>query len=224
MSDPPMRMTALCTFLLTAVALTLCGCAKSPDLGGAATVTNRLIVRLTVDGNINDLFYYYVAFDDDGNSADGPLPVVSSPYGNGWGTGSFTRFVEYHQGTFRVFTHAVDAEGTIEDKYVDRPFEFSYPQGGKELRFVLDYNRNFPADPRTLDINFITTDEIILDPNLQIQKRFDGLGPQGSDYVSIPMRTNGVFSNYQAAIRESAGDVALPDLDMVDWRIEIQRQ
>lgn len=220
-----MRTSTPGLLLCCAIALVsaLGGCAKSPR-GGAAIVANRLIVQFTVDGAINDLFYYYVAFDDDGNSADGPLPVISSPYGNGWGTGSFTRFVEYHQGQFRVFTHAEAADGTIDEEFVDRPFEFDFPQGGKELRFVLDYDKNFPADPNTLDINIITTDEILLDPNLQIDKTYDGLGRLGNDYISIQTQTNGVFANSSAAIREPEADVAFPDLDLTDWRIEIQRQ
>jgi len=215
------RLFVLAVLLPTVLAV---GCAKSPTTGGVGVVTNRLLVQFSVDGGINDLFYYFVAFDDDDNPADGPLPVISSPWGNGWGTGSFTRFVEYHQGVFRVLTHTVNDDGTVDDEYVDRPFQFTFPQGGKELSFVLDYAKNFPSDPRTLDINIITTDEIILDPNLQIEKTFDALGPRGNDYVSIQTQTNGVFTNQTAAIREEAGDVSRPDLDLIDWRIEIQRQ
>jgi len=209
---------------LSSAAWLLSGCARHPDTGAAGTVANRLIVQFTVDGAINELYYYYVAFDDDSDSGDGPLPVVSSPFLNGWGTGSFTRFVEYHQGQFRVFTHTEDNAGNFEEEFLDRPFEFTYPQGGNELRFVLDYNKNFPTDPNTLDLNIITTDEIILDPNLQIEKTFDALGPRGNDYISIQTQTNGVFANNNAPIREQEGDVALPDLDLNDWRLEVQRQ
>jgi len=54
---------------------------------------------------VNDAHYYFAAFDTDGDlGADGPLPVAAGPrWGNGWGTGSFTHFVQYHQGRYDLF-------------------------------------------------------------------------------------------------------------------------
>ncbi len=54
---------------------------------------------------VNDAFYYFIALDADGDfGADGPLPVAAGPrWGNGWGTGSMTHFVEYHQGRYELF-------------------------------------------------------------------------------------------------------------------------
>jgi len=206
--------------------LALGGCARSPATGGGGQVTDRLVIDLWVQGVINDSFYYYVAFDDDGDSSDGPIPVISSPWFNGWGTGSFTLFVEYHLGQFRVFSHVDNGDGTFTETDAGPPFEFRLPAGGerRQLSFTLDYKARFPTDPDTLDINFITTNELILDPNLQIENTYDALGPTGNDYLSIQTQTNATFSNVNAAIREMAGDVALDDLDLVDWRIQVLRQ
>jgi hypothetical protein len=60
---------------------------------------------VTFAGPVQDAFYYYIAIDADGDfGADGPLPVAAGPnWGNGWGTGSMTHYVEYHQGRYELF-------------------------------------------------------------------------------------------------------------------------
>jgi hypothetical protein len=56
-------------------------------------------------GHVDDGSYYFIALDADGDfGADGPVPVAAGPYWeNGWGTGSFTHYVEYHQGRYELY-------------------------------------------------------------------------------------------------------------------------
>jgi hypothetical protein len=56
-------------------------------------------------GPVNDAFYYFIPLDTDGDfGRDGPVPVAAGPFWqNGWGTGSFSHYVEYHLGQYNVF-------------------------------------------------------------------------------------------------------------------------
>ena len=91
-----MRRTYLIGLALAVLPLT--GCARGGPEGGGPTVP-QWIVRFIVDfaGPIDDTSYYYIAIDADGDfGVDGPLPVAAGPFwGNGWGTGSITHFMEW---------------------------------------------------------------------------------------------------------------------------------
>ena len=53
-------------------------------------------------------YFYFAAFDTNQDPSDGPVPVVQGPYwGNGWGTGPISRFVEYNNGQFWVYQPSV---------------------------------------------------------------------------------------------------------------------
>lgn len=82
----------------------LAGCAYG---GEQQPVVPEVVMDLVVTfgGPINDAYYYFMAFDLDGDfGADGPLPVAAGPnWGNGWGTGSISHYVEYHQGRYELF-------------------------------------------------------------------------------------------------------------------------
>src|SRR3972149_5403427 len=72
-------------------------------------------ITLRVAGTIRDNFYYFVAFDtDNDNGADFPVPVAAGPYwGNGWGTGAITYYLEYHNGQYNLF--AANLNVTLSD-------------------------------------------------------------------------------------------------------------
>jgi hypothetical protein len=107
--------------------------------------------------------------------------------------------------------------------------------GGDELRFELDINQliaqGLLRDARALDINFITTDQINVNPNAGF-KTFDGLGRAGNVFVTIPFQVNGTFDNGTTGgiEEEDIGDVfncfdinGCLDLDIADWSVEVQR-
>lgn len=214
------------------------GCAKGPPGGVSGIVSNRLVFDWIVQGFVRDQYYYYVAIDDDENSSTGPIPVIGPPFGNGWGTGSLTLSVEYHAGQYRLLQHVKNPDGTFSAGTVVPTglINAILPRqlGGDEFQFELDINQlisqGFLRDARTLDINFIITDQINVNPNAGF-KTFDGLGLPGNVYVTIPFQVNGTFDNgTTGAEAEDIQDVVncfqidgCPDLDIADWSIEVQR-
>jgi len=92
-------------WLAVVALLPLSGCARVGSGGG---LIPQWTVRFTVEfaSPVDDRFcYYFIAIDADNDfGLDGPLPVAAGPWwGNGWGTGSITHFIEYHQGQYNVF-------------------------------------------------------------------------------------------------------------------------
>lgn len=92
----------LCSLALLVV-VGLSGCA----FGGGGPVGPEVVVDFYVRlaGTVNDAFYYFIPIDADGDfGADGPVPVAAGPaWENGWGTGTFSHYVEYHQGQYNVY-------------------------------------------------------------------------------------------------------------------------
>jgi hypothetical protein len=223
----------LCTFVLALSCLVIVvlasGCANFP--ANATPVTGkRLVVTMTVAGQIDPNYHYYVAFDTSGQTSPGPLPVVGPPWGNGWGTGNITNYVIFDavqpQGGYGVYriTPGTNLLGSV---YVGPPINFATPPtGATKLQFSIDLGQlATPTVPATsisqININFITTDVVPVDPNFPGPKYFDGLGVSGNDFVTISVLTNQVYSNSRTNI-EQAGDVPIPNLDIIDWSVEVQ--
>ncbi len=96
---------------LVLVAVALQGCARGGESAASVVPARVMDIMLRYAGPVKDFFYYFIAIDSDNDVNDGPIPVASGPYwGNGWGTGSFTSFVEYHQGTYQLFRVVLAAE------------------------------------------------------------------------------------------------------------------
>ena len=86
------------------ILLLVCGCARSPSSAPPVTAEKELLFDITVAGNYNNNYYYFIALDADGDPLTGPLPVVAGPYwGNGWGTGSFGFYAEQLGGFMTVY-------------------------------------------------------------------------------------------------------------------------
>jgi hypothetical protein len=99
------RLLLVAGLMLAVVSATgLCGCARG---GPTGPVTPQVVMDFTATmaGPINDAFYYFIPLDADGDfGVDGPIPVAAGPFWqNGWGTGSFTHYVEYHLGQYNVY-------------------------------------------------------------------------------------------------------------------------
>ncbi len=91
--------------VLICLVIVLSGCARGGENGGSVVPEVVLKIIWQMAGPVNDDFYYFVAFDaDTDQGADFPVPVAAGPYwGNGWGTGSMTHFLEYHQGHYELY-------------------------------------------------------------------------------------------------------------------------
>ncbi|MFP4250152.1 MAG: hypothetical protein ACLFU7_10870 [Armatimonadota bacterium] len=98
------RGSAILATMGLLVAALLGGCARGGE--GESIVPETVIdFAVTFAGPVQDSFYYYIAIDaDDDFGTDGPLPIAAGPdWGNGWGTGSLTHYVEYRQGRYELF-------------------------------------------------------------------------------------------------------------------------
>ncbi len=94
----------ICAVPILLVVLLLAGCGRGGE-GQAVGPQVVLDIHTRMAGPINDAFYYFIPLDTDGDfGRDGPVPVAAGPYWqNGWGTGSFSHYVEYHLGQYNVF-------------------------------------------------------------------------------------------------------------------------
>lgn len=220
--------------LLTMLLLLPAGCAKSPSTGSSSPVSGpQLLVTMTVAGNINPNYYYYVLFNVNNTpgpgktAVTGPVPVVVSAdnTGNGYAAGAFTNYVEYNSG---------QTGGTNFNYYaVDPTLFYSKPLGqsrliqaqasGNTLTFqiplaALATSAVSAADINSLEVNFIATNVVPQSgQSLSTPKYFDALYPPqqaGNSYVNLIVRdasqtllTN-TFTNIGSGVNESSGDVA----------------
>jgi hypothetical protein len=108
--------------------------------------------------------------------------------------------------------------------------------GGNTVTLTLDLDT---VAPRTstinqVNVNYIATDRVDVDPRFTGPKLVDAFGVDGTRYLPIPIRTSRVFTNLDfTSVIEPRGDVLLvpdrlpgaaTDLDIVDWRIEVRLQ
>jgi hypothetical protein len=85
--------------------LLLGGCANQGSLVDPGKPTGVVDFTVRMAGPVDETAYYFLALDtvDDGG-ATFPVPVAAGPYwGNGWGTGTITHYLEYHMGQYRLF-------------------------------------------------------------------------------------------------------------------------
>ena len=218
--------------LLAVLLLLPAGCAKSPGGGSTSPVSGpQLIVTMTVAGNINPSYYYYVLFNvnntpgPNNSSVTGPVPVVAAPYGNGYAAGAFTNYVEYNSGqpggtNFNYY--AVDPT-LFNSQVLGQSRLIQAQASGNTLTFQLPLaylatSSVTAAQINSLQVNFITTN--VVPPNgqnISVPKYFDALYPpqqSGNSYVNLIIRDSGgtllanMFNNSTSGVNEAAGDVA----------------
>jgi len=209
------------------------GCAKYPP--EPESLSRRLLTMdLWFAGEVNPDYYYYWAIDTNGDPGDGPLPIASGPFfGNGWGTGAFTYYVEFHNNLYRFFRGRPDNQPG-QDQDLGWQFQaVGLPTAENPnrlwVRIPLQTLREKETDPlpKYLDLNFITVNLIVLPGDLPPADRdFDGLGLSGNAYIrELDTRTDTTIANNPlGASYETEGDVS-PEfraLDLVNWRVEIQ--
>ncbi len=228
-----LRLKHLWPFL-AALLILPAGCAKSPSGGSSSPVSGpQLLVTMTVAGNINPNYYYYVLFNvnntpgPNNTSVTGPVPVVTSAdnTGNGYAAGAFTNYVEYNGG---------QPGGTNFNFYVvDKTLFNSQPLGtgyliqkqavGNTLTFQLPLAALATSSVsataiNSLQVNFIATNVVPQSgQSLSTPKYFDALYPPqqaGNSYVNLIIRdasqtllTN-TFTNIGSGVNESSGDAA----------------
>lgn len=218
-------------FLVTLLLLPA-GCAKSPGGGSTSPVSGpQLIVTMTVAGNINPNYYYYVLFNVNNapgpgsTGVTGPVPVVVSAdnTGNGYAAGAFTNYVLYNRsqpGGTNFSYYVVDK--TLFNSQALPGRLIQQQASGNTLTFQLPLaslaTANVTIDGiNSLQVNFIATNTVPQNvQNLNTPKYFDALYlPQqsGNSYVSLVIRSGitvlpNTFSNTTSGVNEGAGDVA----------------
>jgi hypothetical protein len=227
---PRAPLAVIAALLMVAVA----GCARSPG-GAHVQPLRQLILQLTVAGRIQPNLFYFLALDVTGNQSKGPLPVVGPPWGNGFVTGEVTHFVRIQGGQAEVF-QIVPNTNLLQFVSLGRPFDAQLPPGSNTATVTLDLDTIVPpaTAPANININMIATDIVPLDPQFPGPKLVDAFGPTGNQFVTIPIFSSRVFTNRDFPTPlEPANDVLrapslttvdAPDLDIVDWRIEVLRQ
>lgn len=222
--------------ILTVCLLTLAGCARFPPEEQAES--KRLVVQFRVAGQIRPDYYYFILIDNDNDAigATGPTPPVAPPWGgNGFATGSFQSFVEYNGalpfGGFLVY-RVLDPDRLQVFQPLGAPLEALISPDRKSVRVVIDFGSiaregQSPADIRVLQLNIIATDRTPKDPTDTSLKMWDALGDSRlnpNSYLTVTTDTDRVVRNVDLQL-EPQGDVVGgndPDLDIVDWQIEVR--
>jgi len=229
----------------------LAGCAKSPSMPGASVGT-QIVVSMTVRGVIRPDYFYYVLFNNsaDASGTSGPVPVVAPPYGNGFAAGTFTQFVVVNGaqssgggGSAAPVGYGVYAvtPGSNLRSFTPLPSPVQTATGTSTIQFRIPLSElatpSVPAASiRYLQINFVNTNTVPVDPNYTGLKLFDALGdstqPGGiNDYISIDVSKAATYQNSDKGL-EGPNDVVQvgngtfqvvnePDLDIVDWRVQV---
>jgi len=220
----------------------LASCASGPSGGATVQAPNRLSVVMTTRAPINNNgAVYSFAFDDDDNSSDGPVAIVTSTtVPNGVVAGSFTVLVQYEGGQYTVFRRTEGAGGTETLDRASRAFVTQpQPAAGSTLAFTLDLDattdsgaRLFRAGVQRLDINFVTANERRRDPNDNLRKAFDAFGNRSAGaFATFDVRSSRTYRDADT-VQEPTGDVQTDDtsnainlqaLDISDFTITILR-
>ena len=229
---------------MRAFALLLCllavGCAKFPS-SGTSNFTKRLVFRMTVDGQLrtgleqggNGLPYVYIIairLSTDPNPPDqGPIPVVV-PGGNGMVAGNCTHFILWNplaSPAYQIFQ--------FRDATMNEWFQVGVPinsvpieVGDKTLEFEIDLSQLIPAADvptiQSIQVNFLTMNNTNTSGGGRL---WDALGNGAipgeiNSYFTFQPVSAITYTNASVGNIEPQGDVVDPDLDIVDWSIEVR--
>ena len=232
--------------------LALVGCAKFPEEGATGKNT-QVKFTMTVAGRIKPNYIYVVAirwakdnppFDRD----RGPIPVIAPPWGNGIIAGRANVYVKwdaFQSPEYQLFefedpipdnAFPVDGQAYLtQDTLKSIPLNVrDIGENDRTLEFTLDLSQiaeNAGDIPllRNLQVNFLTMDRVP-QGNDTGGKFWDGIGDNDSvfdagNFLTISLDQNNIYSNTQGQFEgiETQSDVPDPDLDIVDWSIQVTR-
>lgn len=227
-----------CTCL--AILLSVAGCAKMPD-SGASGSTKRVAFSMQVEGTLRTglepgggglPFVYIVALrlsTELNPIDDGPLPVVQ-PSGNGFVAGNCTHYILWNPLASPSFQIWQFTDSTLNDSFLKGvPINFtSVNQGDDTLQFEVDLSQLVPeADVdaiQSIQVNFLTMNGIQTSGGGRL---WDALGDgripgEVNNFFTFQLRNSQVYTNASQGGIEPQGDSADPDLDLVDWSVEVR--
>lgn len=211
------------------------GCARYPA-GGSIGSSKQLIFTLKTAGPINPNYVYIVALTpltDPNPTTQGPIPVITAPWGNGFVAGGVTHFVRWDPTTSpRYLLYKFTDTGLLNFVTVGAPFLYDdLLSGGNQLRFSLTLSQLLPTgasegDYATLQVNFLTMDRIP-QGSFGGSKVWDALGDSSTvsganQFINVNLRVAGVYNNIRYGGLEPTGDTADPALDLQDFSVEVR--
>ncbi len=231
------RHTALKSAALLTIGLATTTCAKFPA-NGAANGTKRVIFTMTLAQPINPNYVYMIAMHastDANPTTQGPIPVISQPWGNGFVAGTVDLFVRWDPLTspnYLIYR--------FKDANLTQYFQVGTPinstpvnSGDNRIQFELDINQIASSTAvaptlQSLQVNFLTMDRVPQGSDSG-GKTYDALGntqlpSQINDFVVIPLNRSAVYNNSTFANLEPSGDTPIPALDITDWSVEVRTQ
>lgn len=221
--------------LVVLVALLVGGCARLPSDGTIPDIPPRtLLSEITVAGEINPQYYYFLALGTDQTRATGPIPIVTGPeYGNGWGViGPLGQndplrqppfFVQVHNSIFEQFR--VDPVTNIATP-LGPPYRGEISQDRTRITIEIDQRLIATPIPAVVQLNWITNTEITTSPGqIGYAKEYDAFGRTGNGYLDgIPLDVVQAWTDGQAGIpKEEPNDSTdVADIDLIGWRVEVK--
>jgi hypothetical protein len=214
------------------------------------TVRGSININRQPTGN----YYFFVINRTDTPSDPGPVPVVGIPWGNGFaapaqqGSQGFVGYISYDRarsaGTYGVFTALVN--GVLQDPVLGifnplgPPDRITTPPSGDaNLAFQIDLGRLPNPDARYVQLNMIATN-ITPQGVDSVPKYWDALGDSRSgdflrNYILLDTTQNQTIRNADqigtaqevandVRDRDLAGTIDDPDIDIIDWQVEIRNQ
>lgn len=211
-------------------ALFCAGCAKFPD-AVVGPGSQRIVFRVTVEREINPAFVYIVALRptvEENPTDSGPIPVIAPPWGNGFVAGNCTHFVRWDPTQSPRFLVYRFRDASLLDYFpTGVPIRVTeVVPGDRQIEFELDLTQisDAPETLRNLQVNFLTMDRV--PQGSTGSKNWDALGdgrlPSGlNQWVTIPLRTSGRYDNARLGGIEPDRDAPDPDLEIVDFSVEV---
>lgn len=245
------RRTA--AILVVVAVLLVSGCAKVPESTGVSSTLLRVRLkvrgRIQSAGTDRPMTYFVLIHRTDDPNDPGPVPVVAPPWGgNGFATASqpgaqgFVGFIRYDASGYGVYS--LEVAGVLHRpeerifQYLGNPeFAVTPREGESELFAQIDLGRLPRPTARYVQVNLVATDNLPSTPDNQ-PKLWDALedGTQPTslqpwvllDTTVNDRRTNAATGKEPAWIdvrdRQIGPAYDEPNLDIVDWDIEVQRR
>lgn len=226
--------------VLTLFTILIAGCAKFPNTGTIGA-TKRLLVRMTVNGQLrtgvggSGLPYVYVVAINPSTEATpttaGPIPIVI-PAGNGIVDGTVTHFILWNPLSSPQYQIYKFRDATLNEYFpTGIPVNFTPTnQGDREIAFEIDLSQIVPAadvpNLQSVQLNFLSMNNINTSGG---GRQWDAHGDanqitQINSPVTIRLNSSQTYTNQTQIIREPQGDTADPDLDIIDWSVEVRIQ
>lgn len=225
--------------LALVLSLALAGCAKYPS--SSTGRTTRLLFTMSVDGKFRNglgpgesgLPYIYVVAlklnTDENPTTDGPFPVIQ-PGGNGIVAGGCTHYILWNPLASPQYQIWQFNDQTLNQAFlVGSPVNYqTLNTGDKTMSFEVDLAQLVPESQvstiRSVQVNFLTMNNTNVSGGGRV---WDALGDstvttQINSPFLVRLRSNQTFTNANQGSIEPRGDCIEPDLDVVDWSVEVR--